>query len=336
MDGLFKNNEGSELNEKTQIKRKYAEHSAIHVMEKAPVRNKVIEFVGKRFVTEEELKNFVNGLNETNAEGKKVDSKWLSRNSRYFESVSNRGQRVITLSKYGQRVLEKIVRSESQKQSSSTVNEGRSQIKRKYGEHSNIRVNEKAPVRNKVIEFVGKRFVTESEMEAFLTKLVEERGKDFNNKKWFTRNERYFESFENRGQKVWTLSKYGKRVLEMIKNTQKNINESIGLFKSEVFESLNEGVKTHKGREVYPEWIDPKRDFGNPIKDIKELQQGAEYILWEPGMDCWQAEFIYQGKKGGQHMFSSSTQFSSSDDTMSFNEPDLKDYIKSGDIIKQN
>jgi hypothetical protein len=93
-------------------------------------------------------------------------------------------------------------------------------------------------------------------MEAFLTKLVEERGKDFNNKKWFGRNEKYFESFENRGQKVWTLSKFGKRVLEMIKNNQKNLNESIGLFKSEIFESvrtesyLNEGALASKAESL--------------------------------------------------------------------------------------
>ena len=65
------------------------------------------------------------------------------------------------------------------------VNESRAQIKRKYGEHSSIRVNEKTPVRNKVIEFVGKRFVTEEEMKTFLTKLTEERGKDMNPKQWF-------------------------------------------------------------------------------------------------------------------------------------------------------
>jgi hypothetical protein len=130
------------------------------------------------------------------------------------------------------------------------INEGRTQVKRKYGEHSSIRVNEKTPVRNKVIEFVGKRFVTETEMKTFLTQLTESRGKELNQKQWFDRNKRFFESFENRGQKVITLSKYGKRVLEMIaKSAQKQtINESIGLFKSEIFESiesnesLNEGV----------------------------------------------------------------------------------------------
>jgi hypothetical protein len=122
----------------------------------------------------------------------------------------------------------------------------RTQIKRKYGEYSNIRVNEKAPVRNKVVQFVGKRFVTEEEMKTFLTQLTEERGKDLDVNKWFGRNSRYFEKFENRGQKVLTLSKYGKRVLEMIRKSENkaNLNESssIGLFKSEIFESVKPEV----------------------------------------------------------------------------------------------
>jgi hypothetical protein len=122
----------------------------------------------------------------------------------------------------------------------------RTQIKRKYGEYSNIRVNEKAPIRNKVVQFVGKRFVTEEEMKNFLSKMNEESGKTFDDKKWFGRNQRYFEKFENRGQKVLTLSKYGKRVLEMIKKSEAkvNLNEStnIGLFKSEIFESTKPEV----------------------------------------------------------------------------------------------
>lgn len=120
---------------------------------------------------------------------------------------------------------------------SEELNEGRSQIKRKYGEYSSIKVNEKAPIRNKVIEFVGKRFVTEDEIKMFLTQLTEERGKEIHSKKWFKNNSKYFESFTNRGQNVLTLSKYGKRVLEMINKPKTNtINESsstsgIGLFK---------------------------------------------------------------------------------------------------------
>lgn len=120
------------------------------------------------------------------------------------------------------------------------MNEGRQQIKRKYGEYSAIRVNEKTPVRNRVIEFVGKRFITEDEMLKFLTSLTEERGKEINTKQWFDRNQKYFESFTNRGQKVMTLSKFGKRILDGIITPSKSkqmVTESVALFKSSVFES---------------------------------------------------------------------------------------------------
>lgn len=111
--------------------------------------------------------------------------------------------------------------------------------------------------------------------------------------------------------------------------------EKLKSFNEFINESLNERVKTHNGREVYPEWIDPKRDFGAPVKSIKDLQQGAEYILWEPGADAWQAEFLYNGKKGGKHVFTSTTQMSNLE-PMEFTDSELGDYIKSGDIIKQN
>ena len=143
------------------------------------------------------------------------------------------------------------------------VNEGRSQIKRQYGQYSKIRVNEKAPIRNKVLNFVGKRFVTEEEMLNQLSTITEEIGKEFDQRKWFKNNQKYFESFENRGQKVLTLSKYGKRVHEFInKPKEKTVNENvqIGLFKKSLFEQfvnesvLNEGTmaaKAFKDEDLY-------------------------------------------------------------------------------------
>jgi hypothetical protein len=115
----------------------------------------------------------------------------------------------------------------------------RVQIKRKYGEYGAHNVNTEAPIRNRVVEFVGKRFVTNEELKNFLTKLEEDRGNAIDQRKWFGRNMRYFESFQNRGQQVWTLSKFGKRVLEQIikAKSQKqsgSMNESVsnvGLFK---------------------------------------------------------------------------------------------------------
>jgi hypothetical protein len=139
------------------------------------------------------------------------------------------------------------------------VNEGRSQIKRHYGQYSKIRVNEKAPIRNKVINFVGKRFVTEEEMKSHLTTITEDIGKEFDQRKWFKNNQRYFESFENRGQKVLTLSKYGKRVHEFINKPKDNTlmeNKQIGLFKKSLFESvqINEGALAKKGASEFEDY----------------------------------------------------------------------------------
>lgn len=135
------------------------------------------------------------------------------------------------------------------------INEGKTQIKRKYGEHGAINVYERGPIRNKIIEFVKHKFVTETELKEFVQKLAEERGSDFDANKWFKRNERYFESFQNRGQQVYTLSKFGKRIYEFIvkKQNQKQVNESIGLFKSEMInenKEVNEALNQGKASEL--------------------------------------------------------------------------------------
>lgn len=138
---------------------------------------------------------------------------------------------------------------------SQEINEAKTQIKRKYGEHTAINVYERGPIRNKIIEFVKHKFVTETELKEFVQKLAEERGSDFDANKWFKRNERYFESFQNRGQQVYTLSKFGKRIYEFIvkKQNQKQVNESIGLFKSEMInenKEVNEALNQGKASEL--------------------------------------------------------------------------------------
>ena len=100
----------------------------------------------------------------------------------------------------------------------------RHQIKRKYGQYEAKRINASAPIRDSIVTFVGKRFVTEEELKSHLEKLSEQRGGTVNGTQWFKNNQKYFESFTNRGQNVITLSKYGKRVLEFV-NTNK-LNES--------------------------------------------------------------------------------------------------------------
>tara|TARA_R110000868_G_scaffold141780_4_gene358517 strand:+ start:14392 stop:15744 length:1353 start_codon:yes stop_codon:yes gene_type:complete len=118
----------------------------------------------------------------------------------------------------------------------SLVTEAKSQIKRKYGQYKAINVYEKASIRNGVLRFVGKRFVTEDELKMQLTRISEDRGKSIDQRKWLQRNMKYFESTTNRGQNVLTLSKYGSRIFERIlkldtKENKLAINESIGLFK---------------------------------------------------------------------------------------------------------
>lgn len=103
----------------------------------------------------------------------------------------------------------------------------RHQIKRKYGQYEAKRINASAPVRDSIVSFVGKRFVTEEELKSHLEKLSEQRGGTVNGATWFRNNQKYFESFTNRGQQVVTLSKYGKRVLEFIlsKQEEQKLNE---------------------------------------------------------------------------------------------------------------
>lgn len=101
---------------------------------------------------------------------------------------------------------------------------------------------------------------------------------------------------------------------------------------------VNENKK-HNGREVYPNWIDPSRDFGSPVKSIRELKVGAEYILWEPGMDTWQAEYVYQGKKSNGYTFTPSSPHGyggPEGEPFEFSPEELEGYMKNGDIIKQN
>ena len=65
------------------------------------------------------------------------------------------------------------------------------QIKRKWGQYEAQKVNSTTPVRDKMIQWVGERRVTESELKQYLSMIQEERGKspDMN---WFNRNSSFF------------------------------------------------------------------------------------------------------------------------------------------------
>jgi len=111
------------------------------------------------------------------------------------------------------------------------MNEGRHQVKRRYGAYNRIRINETgAPVRDTIIKYVGKNYVTEEDLHNHLIRLEEDRGgAKVNKEKWFKRNQKFFTTFEKKGNTYISLSKYGQRVLEMINKrdtTPAEVNES--------------------------------------------------------------------------------------------------------------
>jgi len=128
----------------------------------------------------------------------------------------------------------------------SELNEGRHQVKRKYGDHGRIRINENgAKVRETIVKFVGKNYVTEEDLHNHLIRLEEDRGGvKVNKAKWFARNQKLFTTFEKKGTTYYSLSKYGMRVLELInsKTVKKALNESS--FKN--IPSLSEWIATNE------------------------------------------------------------------------------------------
>jgi len=168
----------------------------------------------------------------------------------------------------------------------------RVQIKRKYGQYEAHKVNKGAPIRNKIVEFVGSKFITDDEMQNFLLRLEEEKGSSINKNKWFGRNQKYFESFQNRGQKVWTLSKFGKRILEYIVKAEKvekklneNMTQRIGLFKfvNESIDSIEESIDVKY-------WADYNDDTsGTAPKSYSEKSRDFKYTFDESIYD-WNDE----------------------------------------------
>ena len=75
-------------------------------------------------------------------------------------------------------------------------------------------------------------------------------------------------------------------------------------------------------------------DFGDVVDSINDLEVGAAYILWEPGMNEWIGDFAYRGNTGGMYLFQSMMQFDEM--SMEFKEKELKNLIEEGKVIEQN
>jgi hypothetical protein len=219
------------------------------------------------------------------------------------------------------------------------INEGKIIYKRGYTDNHPARTaNEKAAIRNAILDAIQDGVLTEDE----ISKVVKESGA---HSRWMSRNSHYFKMTESGIR----LSSYGLKVWERVKNTGA-INEGRA-FVAALKEAREKGLKTFefngktfkvtaaKVNEAKYEGIDLNdslrlSDFGDVVDSINDLEPGAEYILWEPGMNEWIGYFAYRGHTGGKHLFQSMLQFE--DMSMEFKEKELKELIEEGKVIEQN
>jgi len=89
----------------------------------------------------------------------------------------------------------------------------------------------------------------------------------------------------------------------------------------------------YEGKDILPDWVTAD-NFGEPVKDAAELKVGSQYIIYEPGMDNWQAEYEYEGMEDGAHKFSDQSS-PQNENSMDFSEQELNDMIGKGEIINQ-
>jgi len=164
---------------------------------------------------------------------------------------------------------------------SESLNEGRHQVKRRYWAHGRIRVNENgAKVRETIIKYIGKNYVTEEDLHNHLIRLDEDRGGvKVNKAKWFARNQKLFSTFEKRGNRYYSLSKYGMRVLELMNNkvVKKTLNESN--FKN--MPSLSEWISINEAN-VNEAKFNKKSLIKAMKKDdgMIQLGNGQEYVIY--------------------------------------------------------
>jgi len=132
------------------------------------------------------------------------------------------------------------------------IEEARHQVKRVYGEHKRIRINEKgATVRDTIIKYVGKNYIREEDLNNYLVRLEEDRDGNtkINKPAWFKRNTKFFNTFEKAGEKFISLSKYGQRVLELL-NTKKEVPKSVNESHSRNIPSLDEWIAIDESEEA--------------------------------------------------------------------------------------
>lgn len=110
------NNEINEGRKTVKIKRKYTEkYPAVNAGNYGPVREKILSFVREKEdeggVTLQELKEFINNMNEEI--GTKTSANWIYKNKKYLKGIKEGERKVIKLSKFGNRVLDRTVINEA-------------------------------------------------------------------------------------------------------------------------------------------------------------------------------------------------------------------------------
>ena len=104
------------LNESRSImlKRGYGERKPVVVGTNAPVRNQILSFVKESMrVSHVDLKKFIAGLNENNANPNAAATMWLKRNSQYFIAENKNGKTFYKLSNIGERLLRNVKPNET-------------------------------------------------------------------------------------------------------------------------------------------------------------------------------------------------------------------------------
>ena len=88
------------------LKRGYRGENPVVVGANAPVRNQILSYVAEGVkVGATDLKKFIAGLNETNANPSAAANMWLRRNGKYFVTESKGGRTFFKLSTLGQRLV---------------------------------------------------------------------------------------------------------------------------------------------------------------------------------------------------------------------------------------
>jgi hypothetical protein len=111
------------------LKRGYKGQSPVVVGANAPIRNQILAYVAEGVrVGASDLKKFIAGLNETNANPNAAANMWLRRNGKFFIAENKGGKTYFKLSSLGQRLVNSFGSSEQVSESE----KAKLQEKKKY------------------------------------------------------------------------------------------------------------------------------------------------------------------------------------------------------------